>query len=176
MKRGIHVKDLKERGLTVDAKGRLVSTKARKPRRPSKPPTWEELALATTVVAHGFMGPVRIYGEKNVHESPFVKARWTKSYRRYALECMRFFFCYWAGKGETYWRTASTVVVTITRIAPRRLDSGDNLNHGCSAIRDGIADSFGVPDNDTRFVWKYEDVKGKPREYGLIVTLVGFER
>lgn len=60
--------------------------------------------------------------------------------------------------------------VTITRVAPRALDD-DNLQGGCKALRDGIADRLGVKDNDDRVVWRYSQEKGKPKEYAVRVTL-----
>lgn len=63
-------------------------------------------------------------------------------------------------------------VVTITRIAPRKLDEGDNLPGGTAKqIRDGIADWLGVNDNDPRVVWAYAQRKGKPHEYAAAVTI-----
>lgn len=60
--------------------------------------------------------------------------------------------------------------VTITRIAPRRLDD-DNLAGGCKALRDGIADRLGVADNDPRVQWHYAQEKGKPKEYAVRVSI-----
>lgn len=61
--------------------------------------------------------------------------------------------------------------VTITRIAPRALDD-DNLAISAKSLRDGIADQFGVPDNDHRLTWRYAQRRGKPREYAVIVEIV----
>jgi hypothetical protein len=53
---------------------------------------------------------------------------------------------------------ALPVVVTLTRIAPRRLDS-DNLQGGCKAARDEVAAWLGVDDADPRVEWRYEQSK-----------------
>ena len=42
-------------------------------------------------------------------------------------------------------RPTGPVVVTITRVAPRALDS-DNLAGACKSVRDGVADWLGVDD------------------------------
>ena len=42
-------------------------------------------------------------------------------------------------------RPTGPVVVTITRLAPRALDS-DNLAGACKSVRDGVADWLGVDD------------------------------
>jgi hypothetical protein len=51
--------------------------------------------------------------------------------------------------------------VTITRIAPRELDS-DNLASCAKGIRDGVADALRVDDGDERIRWTYKQERGKP--------------
>lgn len=46
------------------------------------------------------------------------------------------------------------VVVTLTRIAPRNLDS-DGVVSSMKACRDGVADALGVDDGDERVEWRY---------------------
>jgi hypothetical protein len=60
--------------------------------------------------------------------------------------------------------------VTLTRIAPRRLDS-DNLVSSLKGPRDGVADALGVDDADERVEWAYGQRRGKPREYGVQITI-----
>jgi hypothetical protein len=57
-------------------------------------------------------------------------------------------------------------VVTITRIAPCRLDS-DNLATACKSIRDGVADAIGLDDRDPRVEWRYEQERAGVRVYGV---------
>lgn len=64
------------------------------------------------------------------------------------------------------------VVVTLTRIAPRELDD-DNLSGGFKAVRDGVADALGVDDKDKRVTWRYAQRTGKPKEYGMTITIQG---
>lgn len=61
-------------------------------------------------------------------------------------------------------------VVTIIRIAPRMLDT-DNLVSACKAVRDGIADAFGIKDNDPRIQWRCAQRKGEPKQYAVHVEL-----
>ncbi len=63
-------------------------------------------------------------------------------------------------------------VVTLTRVAPRALD-GDNLQSGFKALRDGIADRLGVADNDPGIEWRYQQVRGKAKEYAARVHIEG---
>ena len=46
------------------------------------------------------------------------------------------------------------LVVTITRIGPRRLDD-DNLASACKYIRDQIADVVGTDDGSPLYTWQY---------------------
>jgi hypothetical protein len=63
-------------------------------------------------------------------------------------------------------------VVTITRIAPRRLDEHDNLPRACKALVDGIADRLGVKDNDTRVEWRYSQAtSARPKHYACMVEI-----
>jgi hypothetical protein len=75
-----------------------------------------------------------------------------------------------------YPRPTLPAVVTITRVAPRALDS-DNLAISAKHVRDGIADAMGIDDRDERVEWRYEQAKGAPRAYATRVTVacVGLE-
>lgn len=52
------------------------------------------------------------------------------------------------------------VKVTLTRIAPRRLDS-DNLSSSCKGIRDAVAEWMGVDDASDQYEWVCQQEKGK---------------
>lgn len=56
---------------------------------------------------------------------------------------------------KTTKKPALPCVVTLTRIAPRPLDSHDNLRIGCKAAVDAVADWLDVKDNDSRLDWRY---------------------
>lgn len=53
------------------------------------------------------------------------------------------------------------IKVTLTRQAERPLDS-DNICDAFKSIRDGVADAFGIADNDKRIAFAYDQVKGSP--------------
>lgn len=58
---------------------------------------------------------------------------------------------------DTVW----PLTVTVTRIGPRTLDT-DNLAFSAKAVRDGIADAFGIDDGDERAVqWAYAQERGE---------------
>lgn len=52
------------------------------------------------------------------------------------------------------------VVVTLTRIGLRRLDS-DNLASAFKYVRDSVAACYGVDDGDERYTWVYQQRTGK---------------
>lgn len=60
------------------------------------------------------------------------------------------------------------LLVTITRIGPRRLDD-DNLAGACKYVRDAIATEVGVDDGDERWTWRCEQRIGKA--YGVDVEI-----
>jgi crossover junction endodeoxyribonuclease RusA len=62
------------------------------------------------------------------------------------------------------------LVVTLTRIAPRELDSDNNVA-AFKACRDGIADWLGVNDNDKRIEWVYRQEKGAPKHYACRIEV-----
>lgn len=66
---------------------------------------------------------------------------------------------------------SGAVVITLTRIAPRSLDT-DNLASALKAVRDGAADALGVDDGSGRIEWRYAHERGKPGEYGVYVEIV----
>lgn len=68
------------------------------------------------------------------------------------------------------------LVVTLTRIAPRNLDT-DGVVSALKATRDGVADALGVDDGSDRVTWLYGQRRGKPgdvtivRGYGVEVRI-----
>ena len=68
-------------------------------------------------------------------------------------------------------RLALPLQVTLTRVAPRALDAGDNLPASLKATRDGIADALGVDDRTPLVAWTYRQERGKPREYGVRIEI-----
>lgn len=99
--------------------------------------------------------PLRIESVANRREHWASRAKRTKAHRAAALAVQPI---------------PLPCVVTMTRIAPRQLDD-DNLRSGFKALRDGIADRLGVPDNDPRIEWRYGQERGEPKQYAARVTL-----
>lgn len=62
------------------------------------------------------------------------------------------------------------LIVTMMRLSAGTLDD-DNLQGACKHVRDGIADAFGVPDNDPRIVWRYAQERCKRGQYGVRVEI-----
>lgn len=68
-------------------------------------------------------------------------------------------------------RAMLPVIVTIVRIAPRKLDLG-NLWASVKPVQDGIADAFGVDDREGGpITWRVAQRKGGVREYGCEVLI-----
>lgn len=64
--------------------------------------------------------------------------------------------------------------VTLTRLSPATMDD-DNLPGAAKAIRDGIADAIGVPDNDPAIRWQYAQERCKRGEFGMRIRIEGVE-
>lgn len=68
-------------------------------------------------------------------------------------------------------RPALPCKVTVTRLSAGVLDGHDNLAGSLKAIVDGIADAFGVADNDQRLQFVYKQEKCKRGKYGVRIEL-----
>lgn len=64
------------------------------------------------------------------------------------------------------------IVVLLTRVSPRNLDD-DNLAGALKAVRDGVADAFGINDRDPRVVWLVDWEQGKKHEVKIEVFREG---
>ena len=72
-------------------------------------------------------------------------------------------------------RPVGPYLITLTRIAPRKLDS-DNLQGAMKAIRDQVADELGINDGDEAHEWAYAQRAPRKREPGLLgITGCGVE-
>lgn len=69
-------------------------------------------------------------------------------------------------------RPALPCVVRLTRIAPRPLDSHDNLRVGFKGPVDAIATWLDIKDADTRITWQYAQEKGKPKSYSIRIEFL----
>lgn len=62
------------------------------------------------------------------------------------------------------------IEVTMTRLAPRRLDRADNLPYSMKSFVDALAALLGVDDGSDRLLVHFDQTKGP---YGLLVRLDG---
>lgn len=107
--------------------------------------------------------PIRLMSEANQREHWRVKAKRVAQHRaigRIGLGPKV--------KGQP-WIATRPVLVTITRIGPRKLDD-DNLASSAKALRDGIADAMQVDDGDARITWRYDQATG--RTYAVDVEII----
>lgn len=105
--------------------------------------------------------PIRTVSELNTRE------HWAKTHRRRKMQREVVGHCL-----NTKQRPSLPVDVFLTRLAPRAFDRGDNLNASFKAIRDQIAAWLGVDDADERVVWHYDQRKGKPKEYAVLIEVL----
>lgn len=102
-----------------------------------------------------FYLPLRVVSEANQRQHWATKAKRAKS-QRHALA--------WAWLAAGLPCERKPVTVTLTRLAPRSLDS-DNLAGGFKAVRDEIASLCGFDDRDESVRWVYAQEKAKT--YGV---------
>ena len=103
-----------------------------------------------------FQLPIKLVSMANARMHHFAKARIARDQRGMAkVFCPQF---------------DVPCIVTITRIGPKKLDD-DNLAISAKHVRDGIAAKIGVDDGDERYTWRYEQRKGKPKQYAVHVKL-----
>jgi hypothetical protein len=115
---------------------------------------------ATEVIVVKF--PIRLVSVANLREHWAAKAARTKQHRTRAWAELR------AVKAAP---TPGDVKVTITRIAPRMLDTDNLIGGACKALRDGVADWLGVPDNHPSITWAYEQRRGGLKEYAVEIAV-----
>ena len=96
----------------------------------------------------------------NLREHWTVRARRVKAQR--VLVAMHMMFARVAPLATLVATFKSTrVTCTLTRIAPRRLDS-DNLSGAFKSIRDEVAKQVGLDDGSLRWWWTYAQEVGPP--------------
>ena len=108
---------------------------------------------------------IRTESEANLRENWHVKTKRVQMQRQITRVMV--------GQYRKNWRDdlLGTYVITLTRIAPRPLDS-DNLARSFKAIRDGIADALEINDGSKRLTWNYEQRKGsKPKQYAVQIEI-----
>lgn len=74
----------------------------------------------------------------------------------------------WAIAGRPHVTLPAEVI--LTRVSPRPLDD-DNLRGALKSVRDGIASELGIDDRDPLVTWRYDQLRGKPKQHGVRVTI-----
>lgn len=106
---------------------------------------------------------VRLKSEAN------LRGHWIGGYARGKLQKDSVLF-EWLRIGRPV--VAPPCEVTITRIAPRKLDC-DNLQRSAKAIRDAIAERvLDADDGDERITWRYAQEKGHAKTYACRVEVI----
>ena len=103
--------------------------------------------------------PIRTVSEANQRE------HWSKRHRRNVAQQAR---VAWTLFGHEW--TALPCRITLTRIAPRKLDP-DNLAGSFKHVQDAVAKWLGVDDGDASLTWVYAQRKGAAKEYAVEVAL-----
>ncbi len=119
----------------------------------------EGCALTSIVVTL----PIRAESVANLREGWAARHKRAKAHRHTAWAMLRAEAPACAIDGR--------IAVTITRIAPRPLDSHDNLRTSTKAAVDGIADWLKLKDNDERIDWAYAQERGAPKHYAVRVEI-----
>lgn len=120
-----------------------------------------------------FTAPIKIVSESNRS----VGRHWAVVRRRFRSHARDIALCLKNAEtkaNDRIWNWpmgASRIVVTLTRIAPRRLDSHDNLRSGFKGAADQIAHELVIDDGDSRIEWRYAQERGKPREYAVRIRI-----
>jgi hypothetical protein len=76
----------------------------------------------------------------------------------------------WAARKEV--RSWPGWEVTVTRIAPRKVDGHDNLRTICKGVIDEVTAWIGLKtDSDERIKFEYEQERDHPHTYGILVEI-----
>jgi hypothetical protein len=113
--------------------------------------------------------PVRTVS--NAREHHFAHAR------RVKLERTATFYA-WREAGGRPLQPGETARITLTRVGVGQLDEHENLPHSFKGCVDEIAACLGLPkqDNSPRLSWAYEQRRGGPREYRVLVRVEFFRQ
>ncbi len=106
--------------------------------------------------------PIKLVSVANLRE------HWSVKHKRVAAERLTAKLAVLAATKTCRGALSDGIVVTITRLGPRRLDT-DNLSSAGKGCRDGIADALGVDDGDDFVEWRY--AQECPSPYGVRVRV-----
>lgn len=105
--------------------------------------------------------PIRTVSETNMREHWAPRAKRRRAQRQTTLMVLRAKFA----------RPTGLVRVALVRVAPRPLDSHDNLHSSLKSVVDGVADWLGCRDDNARISWAYDQRRGGVREYAVEITI-----
>ncbi len=104
--------------------------------------------------------PLRLPNLANVRLGPFQRAREVKKQRNAIRNNI--------GQGMLPMLPA---VVTLTRIGPRTLDT-DGASASMKAVRDALAELYGVDDGSPLYTWRVEQEKSASGVFGVRIEIV----
>jgi hypothetical protein len=108
---------------------------------------------------------LRLVSEANAHE------HWRKRHQRARGQKANVTMMLRAMFARPSFASPTPLVVTITRVAPRMLDS-DNATGSAKHVRDGIAKWLGRDDSMTSGIeWVVRQAKGRPGEYRVEIRI-----
>jgi hypothetical protein len=111
--------------------------------------------------------PIKTASESNSSE------HWTKKGKRHRIQKDRIKTQFFLVKPNI----SLPCHVYLTRIAPKRLDEGDNLPNSMKYVRDAVSECLtnttlaGRADGDNRISWEYGQERGKVREYAVRIEI-----
>lgn len=107
--------------------------------------------------------PIKTISEANSRD------HWTKRRQRFRAQAWELYWAWHSAKPEI---PPPPLIVTLTRVGPRTLDS-DNLAGSFKGIRDQLARLIGVDDGDSRIEWRYQQLRSGARQrYAVQITVV----
>ncbi len=112
----------------------------------------------------GFELPIRTRTENNNNEH--WRLRWKRAKLQRTTVCQYLWVLWRSG-----YQIQLPVTITLIRVAPRQLDDVDNLSSSVKHLRDGVADFFTLDDRTPQLQWRYAQMKGKPKYYGVRIIL-----
>jgi hypothetical protein len=107
-----------------------------------------------------FTAPVRIESEMNRRD------HWSVRRKRFQIQKRAVYYS-WPNRWVIF---PLPLVVTLTRIGPRKLDT-DNLASGFKGVRDQIAAILCCDDGNPELEWRYAQDRGAAHEYAIRVTI-----
>ena len=104
---------------------------------------------------------MQLKGGQNAREHHYARASRTKRERQTA---------HWLMLDAK--RPPLPVLVRLVRVSPRKFDD-DNLQGAFKAVRDGVADAYGIADNDPSLIrFEYDQERGKPDQYVVRIEVL----